>query len=430
MPPSSAWKRPVALFLTSQTLSLFGSSLVQYALLWFVTLETQSATAITLYTLCGFLPTFLLAPFGGVWADRHDRKRLIILADGLIALATLALALAFLAGARSLPLVLLAAALRALGTAVQAPAVGALLPSLAPPDELTRVNGLSASIQGGIMLLAPMAAGALMTLWPIEVLFFVDVVTAALAIAVLGLYVRVPAAAAPAPARPGTYLEDMRLGFRYLREHPTLTTFFTYVAVLLFLLAPAAFLTPLQVARTFGDEVWRLTAIEIAFSVGMLLGGALVAAWAGPRNRIRVMAGAALTMGVCTVLLGLMPTFALYLAPMALFGLALPFYNTGATVLLQEQVDPRFLGRVFSLFTMLMTSMMPLGMLVFGPLAEAVDIAWLLLGTGAVILALVALLPSDARLGASRAPRPGGFADPDAPASDAPAAPSSAPPAP
>ena len=99
------------------------------------------------------------------------------------------------------------------------------------------------------------------------------------------------------------------------------------------------------------------------------------------------MALSGLVMGICTILLGLMPDFRVYLVPMAVFGIAMPFYNTAATVLLQEHVEPDYLGRVFSLFTMLATSAMPLGMLVFGPLAELVRIEWLLVGTGVAMLA-------------------------------------------
>lgn len=73
------WKRDVILFLVGQTISLFGSSLVQYAIMWHITLETQSGTMMTIFIICGFLPTFFLSPFAGVWADRYNRKKLLSL---------------------------------------------------------------------------------------------------------------------------------------------------------------------------------------------------------------------------------------------------------------------------------------------------------------------------------------------------------------
>jgi DHA3 family macrolide efflux protein-like MFS transporter len=387
VPDPAPWKRQTALFLTSQTLSLFGSLLVQYALFWHVTLTTKSGWMMTVYIICGFVPAFLMAPFAGVWADRMDRKRLIVLSDGSIALATLALALVFMAGGKALWLVMLTAAVRALGQAVQGPAVGALLPQFVPRDQLTRINGISSMLQSATTLASPILAGALLTVWPLEKVFFLDVGTAVLAIAILVLLLDVPPHEKAGKPQTISYFSDLALGFRYIREHRFLVPFFVFLGILLFLFAPAAFLTPLQVTRTFGGEFWRLTAIEVVFSAGMMAGGAIVTARGGFRNRVYTMVVSALVMGLCTVLLGLMPNFWVYLVPMAIFGVAMPFYNTGATVLLQEHVEPDYLGRVFSIFTMLMTSTMPLGMLIFGPLAELVRIEWLLVGTGLAMLA-------------------------------------------
>jgi DHA3 family macrolide efflux protein-like MFS transporter len=86
------WQKNVILFLASQIISVFGSMLVQYAITWYITLETQSGVMMMISIICGILPAFFLAPFAGVWADRYDRKMLIILADSLIAVATLVIA--------------------------------------------------------------------------------------------------------------------------------------------------------------------------------------------------------------------------------------------------------------------------------------------------------------------------------------------------
>ncbi|HZI15280.1 MAG TPA: MFS transporter [Myxococcus sp.] len=392
------WKRTTALFLGSQALSLLGSTLVQYALLWQVTLQTRSSVMMTLYIVAGFLPTFLLSPFAGVWADRYDRRKLIVLADALIALVTLALAVVFTLRGPELWLFFLAAAVRSVGTAVQQPAVGALLPQLVPEDQLMRVNGIQGTLHSANMLAAPALAGFLMSVAPLQVLFYVDVVTAALAIVLLTLCVRVEARPR-APVREGaSQLREIHDGFRYIRGHAHLVPFFSYLGCILVLITPAAFLTPLQTARSFGVEVWRLTAIEMVFSVGMLLGGATLVAWGGFGNRMRTMVVSSLIMGACTVALGVVPYFGVYLATMGLFGVALPLYNTPATVMLQERVEPAYLGRVFSVMTMLSTALMPLSMLLFGPLAELVSIERLLQVTGVLVLLLGLLAPLHRRL--------------------------------
>ena len=92
------WKKSITRFLTAQTISLFGSSLVQYAIVWYITLTTSSGKMLTISTLCGFLPQILISLFAGVWIDRYDRKLMIMLSDSVIAVSTLLLAIAFLSG--------------------------------------------------------------------------------------------------------------------------------------------------------------------------------------------------------------------------------------------------------------------------------------------------------------------------------------------
>jgi DHA3 family macrolide efflux protein-like MFS transporter len=391
------WKRNLALFMSSQTISLLGSSLVQYAMLWHITLQTKSGAMMTLYIICGFVPTFILSPFAGVWADRYDRKRLIILSDAMIALVTLGLALAFMAGYQAVWLLLLGAALRAVGSSIQGPAVGAILPQIVPEDKLIRANGLNGTIQSAIMLISPILSGALLTLASLELIFFIDVVTAAIAILVL-LVLKVATHAKAAGRQESSYFTDMMEGFRYIRDHRYLVSYFAYIGFFLFLISPAAFLTPLQVARSFGEDVWRLTAIEMIFSVGMLAGGVLISSWGGFRNRMHTMVVSNLVMAACAIALALVPSFWLYLLVMGVFGLSMPLYNTPSAVIIQEHVEPDFLGRVFSVLTMLFTSIMPLAMLLFGPIADTLPIEWLLLGTGGIMLVLGSLVFRNRRL--------------------------------
>lgn len=380
-----SWKKNIILFLSSQTISLFGTALVQYAIMWHITLTTQSGVMMTISIICGFLPTFFLSPFAGVWADRYNRKTLIALSDSFIALATLVLAILFWKGYDSLWLLFVISAIRALGTAVQTPAVAAILPLIVPEDQLTKVNGINGSIQALVMLAAPMLSAALLTLTTIEVIFLIDVVTCVIAVAILLLFLRVKVHAKAAEAQTTSYFADMRKGFDYVNQHGFLKKFFLFMTFFMLLVAPAAFLTPLQVTRTFGEDVWRLTAIEVAFSIGMMLGGALIASWSGFRNRIHTMVLSCLLFGICTFSLGVVPSFWIYLAIMGLAGVTMPIFNTPATVMLQEKVEGDYMGRVFSIMGMISSVTMPMGMLVFGPLADVVAIEWLMIVTGTLL---------------------------------------------
>lgn len=386
------WLKNIILFLSSQTISLFGSSLVQYAIMWHITLTTESGLMMTLYIICGFVPTFILSPVAGVWADRYHRKMLIIISDGLIAVATLILAILFLMGFDAIWLLFVMAAVRAFGTGVQTPSVGAILPQIVPKDKLTKVNGVNGSIQAIIMFVSPMVSAALLVMTSIEIIFFIDVITAAIAIVTLLAFLKIPAHVKATEKQSTSYFSDFKQGLQYVKNHDFLRTFFLFFAVFFVLMAPAAFLTPLQVTRSFGDDVWRLTAIEIAFSIGMMVGGGVIASWGGFPNRIKTLGLASVIMGSCTFALGLVPNFWIYLGFMALFGVAMPIFNTPATVLLQEKIAEEYLGRVFGVMGMISTSMMPLGMLIFGPIADFIKIEWLLLGTGVFIILLAILL--------------------------------------
>ncbi|MEI2465648.1 MFS transporter [Niallia taxi] len=389
---NETWLRNIVLFLSSQTISLFGSSLVQYAIMWHITLTTESGMMMTLYIICGFIPTFILSPIAGVWADRYNRKILIVLSDGLIAFATLILAILFIMGFDSIWLLFVMAAIRAFGAGIQTPAVGAILPQVVPKEKLTKVNGVNGSIQAIIMFVSPMVSAALLATTAIEIIFFIDVITAAIAIVTMLSFVKISVHEKAAEKQTTSYFADFKEGLSYVNSTSFLKSFFVFFAIFFVLMAPAAFLTPLQVTRSFGSDVWRLTAVELAFSIGMIAGGGIIAAWGGFRNKISTMTLASVIMGVCTLTLGIAPSFWLYLIFMGVFGIAMPIFNTPTTVLLQEKISEEYLGRVFGVLGMISTSMMPIGMLIFGPLADIIRIEWLLIGTGLFMLVLTIFL--------------------------------------
>jgi MFS transporter, DHA3 family, macrolide efflux protein len=389
------WLKNIILFLSSQTISLFGSALVQYAMMWHITLTTESGVMMTLYIIAGFIPTFILSPIAGVWADRYNRKILIILADAMIAISTLILAIVFLMGYDSIWLLFVMAAIRAIGTGIQTPAVGAILPQIVPKEKLTKVNGTNGSLQAVIMFVAPMVSAGLLTITSIEIIFFIDVITAAIAIITLLAFLKISVHEKASEQQTTSYFNDFKLGVTYIKNHDFLKKFFLFFALFFVLMAPAAFLTPLQVTRSFGDDIWRLTAIEIAFSIGMMVGGGMIASWGGFPNKIHTMTFASILMGACTFALGIVPVFWIYLIFMAVFGVAMPIFNTPTMVLLQEKVDENYLGRIFGVFGMISSSMMPIGMLIFGPMADVMKIEWLLMGTGLLILILALFLSRD-----------------------------------
>jgi DHA3 family macrolide efflux protein-like MFS transporter len=388
-PPDTRWRRQVTLFLSGQTISLFGSMLVQYAVMWHLTLETKSGAVMALYAVFGFLPQAVISIFGGVWADRLDRKKLIIGADATIAVVTLALAMFMAAGATDLWLIFVAIAIRSAGAGIQMPAVAALLPQIVPTDKLMRVNGIHGTIQSAMMLVAPAAAAAVYASMSIVAVFYIDVVTAVIGIGLL-LLVTVPRLVRSPTEKVG-YFDDLVGGVRYVVTHAFVRWVLVLYAVVFVLIVAPSFLTPLMIVRTFGEEVWKLTANELAFSIGMVLGGAAVAAWAGSWNRVRMILGSTLVFGGLSVGLGLSTNIWVFFAFMLLLGLSVPAFSTPSFTVLQETVEPEMQGRVFGFVGIVMALSMPFGMAVFGPLADRFSVESLLIWAGVALLVVVAL---------------------------------------
>ncbi|MDR1540923.1 MAG: MFS transporter [Clostridiales bacterium] len=382
------WKRNAGFFIGGQFASMFGSMLVQYAITWHITLETQSGVWMTLFTCAGLLPMVIISPFAGVWADRYNRKYLVNIADAAIAVATLILAVLFFMGYENMWLMLIVVVVRGLGQGVQSPAVSALIPQIVPQEHLTRFNGIQSSVQSLTMFATPMLAGVLLTFLPIEYIFFIDVITAVIGISVVFFCVHVPRLERK---QNGTgikaYFDELKEGLRYIGGIGWLKILLAYTAFFSICMTPAAMLTPLQTARTFGDDVWRLTAIEIGFSIGMTLGGVAVSVWGGFKNKVHTMILACFAFGVTTFLFGVVPNFWVYLGVMLLCGMSVPLFNTPTQTIMQSKIDPSVMGRVFSVVMMINGLAMPLGMLLFGPLGDAVRIESLLIVTGVLLFA-------------------------------------------
>ena len=169
---NQSWKNTAARFLTAQTISLFGSSLVQYAIVWYITLSTSSGRMLTISTVCGFAPQIAISLFAGVWIDRYDRKSLIMLSDTIIALSTLILAIAFLSGHRNIWLLFTVLMVRSAGTGIQTPAVNAVIPQIVPQKHLMQVNGIQNTLTSLIMFLSPAVSGAILSVSTLETTLF------------------------------------------------------------------------------------------------------------------------------------------------------------------------------------------------------------------------------------------------------------------
>ena len=391
------WKKNITLFLTSQAISLLGSSIVQYAIIWYVAKETSSGIMMMLMTICGFLPQVLISIFAGVWADRFSRKKMIIFADAGIAVTTLALAIIIMDGRDFYWALFVTSAIRSVGAGIQTPAVNSAIPQLVPMDKLMKVGGINSSVQSIINLAAPAAGGAILLLGKFYYVMFVDVVTAVIGISIFGFLVQLPKLErSEGQALPG-YFDDLKEGVSYALGSRFLRRTLMVCGIFCFLIVPAAFLSDLFVVRIFGnlfpkDSYLPLTLNGMAFFAGAILGGMVLGAWGGFPNRLKTLALGGVGFSVTTIAMGLVSSFWFYLVVIFIAGFAMPFNNSPLMVMLQEKVEPEKQGRVFSLLQIVTILVMQLGIGAFGPLADIVPIQWLMIGSGIGLLLMTAAI--------------------------------------
>lgn len=387
------WMKTVTTFMISQTVSLLGSMLVMYTIMWHVTLTTQSGIMMTIMVMCTFIPALLISPFAGVWADKLNRKKLMITADLLIAAVTLLIAILFLLNIRDIWIIFVVSIIRSIGQSIHQPAVSAVYPQIVPKDDLIRIQGVSQGIQSASMIVMPMLAGLLLATIPIEYIFLIDVVTAIAAVFILVQFVKLPKHQAEENKEEINYFDDIKKGLHYAFTHPLVFKILLFGFLFMILVAAPSFLTYLQVARVFGPEAWRLSALETAFGIGMLIGSITITVWGGLKNRLVTYFLAYMAIGFGTIGLGLPINFFIYIGIWLIVGLFISISNPVFVGLMQEKVDPAYIGRVFSVFGLINTISLPLGMLVFGPLSDFVDISHIILlsGVGMVLIAIVPL---------------------------------------
>lgn len=379
------YKKRAALFLTSQGITLFGSSLTQFSMIWYVTMQTSSGVWVSAMTVAAYLPQFLISFFSGVWADRYSRKKMIILSDALIAVATLLLAVLFPRIPDGTPILLSLVAIsviRSVGTGIQTPAVNAAVPQLVPEDKLMKFNGFNSAIQSLVQFAAPMAAGAVLSFGTLRAAMAIDIATAAVGIGIL------LAVAIPFEKREDTpsTLSEMKVGIKYAVKECFIGQLLLVFGLFVFLCVPAGFMATLFVKRCYGDAYWYMTLVEVVGFIGMTAGGLIIGAWGGFKNRMKTLVAGIMAFGALAVGMGAIDNFIVYLVLMAFYGVALTMVQTSATTLFQEQSSPEMQGRVFGLFGAMYSGFLPLGMVVFGPLADVVSMRLLMIISGILLL--------------------------------------------
>lgn len=392
------WRGRAIWFLAGQSISLFGSQVVQMAIVWHVTLETGSGAWVAAFSVSAYLPQFFISFLGGVLADRYNRKKLILAADGVIAAVTLLMLLMMpcIAAERTLLAALLAmSAVRSAGAGIQTPAVNAAIVQLVPAQHRMRYNGVNAAMQAVVQFAAPAAAAVVLSVYSLRSALLIDVLTAMVGMGMLAC-LRLPETER---AEKGAYLwAEMGTGIRYAYRCAAIRSTLTIYGLFLFLSVPAGYLAGLYVSRVYGDTVVYLTIVELVGFGGMLAGGLLMSLWGGFDSLRWTLATALAVFGAMAIGMGISGGFEAYLVCMLIYGVALTAVQTTITTMLQGQAEHAMQGRVFGLMSALYASCYPLGMALFGPLADFVPLEEMMIGSGIALILLAGAVCSKLHL--------------------------------
>ena len=386
------WKRKTVLFLASQCITLFGSMIVQMSIIWYVTLKTSSGGWVAAFTICSYLPQFLISFFAGVWADRYNRKKLIVLADGVITIATLIMFLVM--PMISSDFVLLSALLvisivRSIGAGVQTPAVNAVIPHLVPAEYLMKYNGINATIQSIVQFIAPAVAGTVLSIGTFRSTLFIDILTALIGIGLLSCVLLPKQEVSNENI---SVFSEIKAGIHYSFSDKMIGKILIVYGLFILLSVPAGFMSALLVSRVYGDVYWYLTAVELVGFAGMALGGVLMGMWGGFKSRFKTFAFGLLILSIMTIGMGITPYFVLYLAMMFVYSIALTIIQTATTTIIQENAQESMIGRVFGLMGAMYSGFLPVGMAVFGPLADVLPLQWVMVGSGIALVLVTVYL--------------------------------------
>jgi DHA3 family macrolide efflux protein-like MFS transporter len=388
-----AWKTRFFTIWSGQALSLLGSQLVQFALIWYLTVQTGSATVLATASLVGLVPYVVLGPIVGTLVDRWNRRVIMIVADSIIAIATVVLALLFAMNVVEIWHIYLLMFIRSVAGGFHGNSMTASTSLMVPTEHLTRIQGINQMLNGGLNIVAAPLGAILLELLPMQGILAIDVVTAVLAVTPLFFF------AIPQPERieRGDLIErdkpsvwqDLASGLRYVLNWPGLLIIASMAVLINFLLTPAFSLLPLLVKDYFNGSAVHLSWINSAFGVGIILGGLLLSIWGGFKRKVMTSMLGLAGMGTGTLLMSQVPPTGIYIAIGAalLVGIMQPITNGPIHAVMQSTVAPDMQARVFSLLGSAASAMSPIGLLIAGPLSDKYGIqTWFLLGGSLCLL--------------------------------------------
>ena len=389
------WRRSFFTVIAGQTVSLLGSSAVQFSLIWWLASETASPMMLAFSGLLAFLPQMLLGPFAGVWIDRLKRKTVLIGADlftGLV--ATAFAAMFFVMEQPPYCTACVALGLRAVGGVFHTPAMQATIPLLVPREELVRAGGWGQFLQSGSFMLGPVIGAAMYAALPLPVILLTDLFGALVAALAVAL-VRLPELPLRRDAAAPNVLRELKEGAAVYARDRKLCFMTACITIGLVFFLPLSSFYPLMTSDYFQGTAWQGSLVELLYAAGMMLSALLTGMLGRMQNKLAWVHLGLLGIGATSLLCGLLPPTAFgywaFAVLCMLMGASGNLYGIPYTAYLQETIPPELQGLAFSLMGSVMSFAMPIGLLISGPVAEAYGVPLWCALTGAVFLLTTAV---------------------------------------
>lgn len=386
------WKKVFAIIWTGQFFSILTSSIVNFAIILWLSFETKSAEVLAFAAIAAMLPQSVLGLFAGIFVDRWKRKRVMIMADSFIAFCTLILAVLFYLDVAKLGHVYILLALRSVGSAFHMPAMQASVPLLAPKSELIRIAGINQIIQSACNIAGPALAALFISFMEMTNILLLDVIGAALACTSL-LFVKIPDPENEERSQKVQLLKEAKEAYTEVRAQNGLSWLFVLSILATFFIMPVGVLFPLMTLNHYSGNAYQISLVEAAWGIGALLGGAFLGIKKFKLNEISLINWMYILLGITFLLSGVLPVsgYPLFVGLTAIGGISGSLYMASFTTVLQTRINPVVMGRVFSFY--MSVSLLPsmIGLLSTGFLADNIGIGNTFI-IGGVLVGMIGLV--------------------------------------
>ncbi|MCE7749702.1 MAG: MFS transporter, partial [Candidatus Heimdallarchaeota archaeon] len=378
-------------FYAGQIISMLGSSIVSFTIIWYITITYSNPNYLSMAYFCTIGIQVFVQPLGGVIADRFDRKKVIFAADTLIAVGTLMYMLLFLFESRIdkmvfLYIILAIICFRAFVTSFQWPVTSSIIPMMVPKEQLSRLNGIRHISWGAINIAGPAIGAILFAVWPLNNIILIDTVTYFIALVPLYL-LKLPKTEKnkeeTKSTSKGSFGSEFKEGIKFILSTKGLFALFLIATFINFFQQPIFVLRPIFVEVFHGGTEKSLAWIVGMGQVGVFVSGTVVILKKTWKKKTMILMIAFYVQIVGYLIQSLAPqgNILVLCVGTLVMGLTFPFTNTMLQTIAQILVPPEMMGRVSSIMQTMCMALMPIAIIVAGPLANAIGYVPLFVGS-------------------------------------------------